>query len=88
MRFIGVLKGRHLRLLIQQEVNHMPQSLADIPLHIVFSTKNRHPWILPKIEKELFQYICGNANRLKSPVIKINGVEDHIHILMHLGRTI
>ncbi len=66
----------------------MSQSLADIVLHVVFSTKDRHPWILPEIEQELYQYICGVARNLNSPVLKINGVEDHIHILLSLGRTI
>ena len=66
----------------------MAQSLADIVLHIVFSTKDRRPWILPEIEQELFQYICGVAHNLKSPVVRINGVEDHIHILLSFGRTI
>ena len=66
----------------------MSQSLTDIILHIVFSTKNRQPWILPEVEQELFQYICGVANNLKCPVIRINGVEDHVHILCSLGKTI
>jgi putative transposase len=65
----------------------MTQSLADILLHIVFSTKDRHPWILHDIEQELFYYICGIARQLECPIIRINGVEDHIHILLHLGRT-
>ena len=66
----------------------MAQSLADIILHIVFSTKERHPWIRPDIEEELYQYICGVGRNLGCPVIKINGVEDHIHVLLQLGRTI
>jgi REP element-mobilizing transposase RayT len=65
----------------------MAQSLSDIIIHIVFSTKNRLPMISPEIEYELFQYICGTAYKLKSPVISINGVQDHIHILLHLGST-
>lgn len=43
--------------------------------------------IFPEVEQELFQYICGVANNLKCPVIKINAVEDHIHILLSLDRT-
>jgi putative transposase len=66
----------------------MSQSLADIITHIVFSTKNRHPWIKPDIENELYQYICGISRNLNCPIIKINGVEDHIHILAQLGKTI
>jgi putative transposase len=66
----------------------MSQSLADIVLHLVFSTKGRCPWIKPDVEEELYQYICGVCRKLDSPVIKINGVEDHIHVLLQLGKTI
>lgn len=65
----------------------MAQSLADIILHIVFSTKERLPMIKPTTEEDLYGYISGICNNLKCPVIKINGVEDHIHILLHLART-
>jgi REP element-mobilizing transposase RayT len=44
--------------------------------------------IKPSIEDELYKYISGVCNNLGCPVIKINGVEDHIHILLQLGRTI
>lgn len=65
----------------------MSQSLVDIILHLVFSTKERHPWIKPDVEEELYQYICGVGRNLGCPIIKINGVEDHIHVLIQLGRT-
>jgi putative transposase len=64
------------------------QSLADVILHFVFSTKERNLWIQSNIEEELYQYMSGVCRNLNSPVIKINGVEDHIHILLHLGKTI
>lgn len=66
----------------------MSQSLSDVILHIVFSTKGRHPWIQTVIENELYQYICGVCRHLNCPVIKINGMEDHVHILLQLGRVI
>jgi len=66
----------------------MAQSLADIVIHIVFSTKERKPWIDAVNESELHAYICGICRNLSCPVIKINGVEDHIHVLLSLGRTI
>jgi len=65
----------------------MTQSLTDIPVHIVFSTKDRQSWIKNEIEDELYQYICGICRNLKSPIIQINGVEDHIHILLCLAKT-
>jgi REP element-mobilizing transposase RayT len=66
----------------------MSQSLSDVVLHIVFSTKERHPWIQATIEDELYRYICGVGRNMNCPIIKINGIEDHIHILVQLGRTV
>jgi putative transposase len=66
----------------------MAQSLADVILHFVFSTKGRNPWIQSDVEEELYQYISGVCRNLDSPVIKINGVEDHIHVLLQLGKTL
>jgi putative transposase len=57
-------------------------------LHIVFSTKDRQPLIHPDIEEELYGYIIGTCKKINCPIIKINGVADHIHILLHLRRTI
>ena len=34
----------------------MTQSLSDIIIHIVFSTKERTPWIQADVENELYQY--------------------------------
>ncbi|RKY97209.1 MAG: transposase, partial [Ignavibacteriae bacterium] len=66
----------------------MPQSLAKVYLHIVFSTKNRKPLIKQEVEVELHKYLSGIARDHKSPVIAINSVEDHIHILCLLSRNI
>jgi len=66
----------------------MPQSLAKVIVHIVYSTKHRQPWLDdPVFRSDLYAY---NATILKtevdSPAILINGVEDHIHILCLLSR--
>ena len=37
----------------------MAQTLVEIIIHVVFSTKNRENFIAPEIEKELFVYIGG-----------------------------
>ena len=37
----------------------MPQSLARILVHIIFSTKNRQPLIEPGIEAELHRYLAS-----------------------------
>jgi hypothetical protein len=36
----------------------MPQSLSSILIHLIFSTKNREPFITPAIEEELHPYLA------------------------------
>jgi len=55
---------------------------------LVFSTKNREPFITPAIETELHPYLAKIFRELKSPSLTINGTTDHVHILFSLGRVI
>jgi REP element-mobilizing transposase RayT len=66
----------------------MAQSLSNVLLHIVFSTKNRQPWIDGGIEEELFRYIGGICRDIGCPSHRIGGADDHIHIACSLARTI
>ncbi len=66
----------------------MPQSLSSILIHLVFSTKNREPFIRPVIETELHPYMAKIFRELKSPSLTIDGTKDHVHILFSLGRVI
>ena len=66
----------------------MPQSLSSILIHLVFSTKNREPFITPAIESELHPYMAKILRELKSPSLVINGTTDHLHILFSLSRVI
>lgn len=65
----------------------MGQSLVKNYLHIVFSTKNRYPWITPSIEESLYQYLGGICRRFESPAIQIGGYRDHVHILCSLSKN-
>jgi REP element-mobilizing transposase RayT len=65
----------------------MAQSFSSILLHIVFSTKNREPLIMPGIEPELFSYMNKLYKVSGSPCLTINGTPDHVHALCSLGRT-
>jgi len=66
----------------------MPQSLASILVHVVFSTKHRQPLIKPEIEDELFAYMASIWRAHESPAIAINGTEDHVHMLISLSRKV
>ena len=66
----------------------MPQSLAKVVVHLVFSTKNRTPWLQgQELRQEFFAYMATILrNNVDSPAILINGVEDHVHVLGLLSR--
>ena len=64
----------------------MPQSLANIYIHLVFSTKNREPLILPPYEKELHKYITHVCNEIGCSALAVSGYTDHIHVLCRLSR--
>jgi len=67
----------------------MPQSLSRVVVHLVFSTKNRTPWLSdPAIREELFKYMGGILINIDCPAILINGVEDHVHVLCNLSRKL
>jgi REP element-mobilizing transposase RayT len=66
----------------------MGQSLVKNYIHIVFSTKLRAPIIHSPYNLELYSYLGGICNNLESPVLKIGGYSDHVHILCMLSKKI
>jgi REP element-mobilizing transposase RayT len=59
----------------------MSQSLANILVHLVFSTKDRRQLLRDQERGQLHAYITGVLKNHDSLLIEINSVRDHIHIL-------
>ncbi|MEX2175746.1 MAG: IS200/IS605 family transposase [Pirellulaceae bacterium] len=67
----------------------MPQSLAKILVHVVFSTKHRTPWLKDSaVRHELHAYLTKTLQTLECPPSACDGVADHIHFLCQLSRKI
>lgn len=66
----------------------MPQSLARLHVHLVFSTKNRDPVITDAVRDSLHGYMATVLQNLGCAPVLINSVEDHIHLLFDLSRTV
>lgn len=66
----------------------MPQSLARIYIHLIFSTKCRVPALHDGIREALHRYMATILMDRGCRVTLINAVEDHIHLLFELGRTV
>jgi len=71
-----------------QRENTVPQSLAEIYVHIVFSTKERRDLLIDaEVRTRLWGYLAGVCKHRKSPALRIGGTANHVHILCRLGRT-
>ncbi len=57
---------------------------TQILYQIVFSTYKREPSIVPEKKEQLFRYIWGCMEKRNCKLYRINGVEDHLHIITHL----
>jgi putative transposase len=65
----------------------VPQSLAKILVHVIFSTKNREPVIPREIRPKLHAYIGGILENLRCPSLQTGGTADHVHTVLSLART-
>ena len=65
----------------------MPQSLAQILVHVVFSTKNREPILDDSLRIDLHAYIGGIVANHDGALLKAGSVADHVHLLISHPRT-
>jgi len=65
----------------------MPQSLAHILAHMVFSSKNREPSLAPAIRPALHAYLAEVARNAGCGCYRVGGVFDHVHLAVALSRT-
>jgi REP element-mobilizing transposase RayT len=63
-------------------------SFTAISYHIVFSTKNWTPVLRRDRREDLFRYIWGIIKNRDSHLYRINGVENHLHILSSLHPSV
>lgn len=66
----------------------MPQSLSRVLVHLVFSTKNREPLLVPSVRDRTFAYLGGTLSAIGCSPIVVGGVADHVHALFVLAKTL
>jgi REP element-mobilizing transposase RayT len=65
----------------------MANTYSQIHLHIIFAVKYRQSIIHNSWKDELYRYISGIVQRNKHKMIAINGMPDHIHLLIGMRPT-
>ena len=66
----------------------MPQSLSNVLVHVVFSTKDRLPFLEAfPLRGAMHRYLASVSAQLGCPTVAVGGVADHVHLLARLART-
>lgn len=66
----------------------MPQSLAQVHVHIVFSTKGRTRFLDDEaIRRQTHAYLAATLNEHECPALLVGGTADHVHVVCTLSRT-
>jgi len=66
----------------------VPGAYTNLLYHLVFSTKERRPLIDMRMKKPLYDYMGGIVRGEKGELLEINGVADHVHMLVRLRPTL
>ncbi|HRX85270.1 MAG TPA: IS200/IS605 family transposase [Phycisphaerae bacterium] len=66
----------------------MSQSLCNILVHIVFSTKDRYPFLRDEVRPELHAYGATVLKNDNCPTLLMNSMSDHVHILCALSKNL
>lgn len=66
----------------------MANTYTSLQYHVIFSTKNREPWLVGDIEHRVWEFIGGIARNHSMTALQVGGVEDHIHALITAPPTI
>ena len=66
----------------------MAQTCSRSYHHVVFSTKRRQPFLSQKVRPAVWKYMHGIAKDHGFEIVEIDGVADHVHILLSVPTTI
>jgi putative transposase len=63
-------------------------AFSQLVYHFVWATKNRLPLITSEIEERLWPYLGSKCKELGYILYAVNGIENHMHVLVELAPTI
>jgi putative transposase len=66
----------------------MPQSLSLVIIHVIFSTKERQPFLDSDLRPKLHAYLATVARGTGCECFRVGGVSDHVHLAIRLSRTL
>jgi REP element-mobilizing transposase RayT len=86
-RFTSAESAIHVRLFLGDD-SAVPQSLSKVIVHIIFSTKDREPWLDRDVRPRMHAYIATICRDLDAETFRVGGIADHLHVVTTLPRTL
>ena len=65
----------------------MANTFTSLHYHVIFSTKNREPWISQDVEERIWKFLGGIARENGMKALLVGGMADHIHLALTLPPT-
>jgi REP element-mobilizing transposase RayT len=66
----------------------MANTYTSLHYHVVFSTKNRQPFLIEAVRQRLFAYLSGIARENGMTALEVGGVADHVHLLLSIPASL
>jgi putative transposase len=81
-----------LALVVQHQpkkgVTKMANTYSQIYIQVVFAVQGRQCLIQPAFKEEVYKYMTGIVTKQEQKMLQINGVADHVHLLIGLKPSI
>ena len=66
----------------------MPQSLSNILIHLIWSTRDRRPCLDPSTREKTHAFLAGVVRQCDCEAYRVGGSTDHVHLAIRLSRTV
>src|ERR1051326_20763 len=66
----------------------MSHPFTQINVHLIFSTKNREPWLTKDIRPRVFAYLAQVARKRGGEMVLAGGFSEHVHMLFELDPSV
>jgi putative transposase len=66
----------------------MPQSLSEVILHVVFSTKDRRRYLDDSIRERAHAFLATLSRERGCEAYRVGGTDDHVHVICRLSRAV
>lgn len=60
----------------------MANTFASLHYHLIFSTKDREPWLRPDIQERVWAFLGGVARENGMKALQVGGMADHVHVVI------